>query len=37
VRITAPNIPLPAADQLEDMAIPSVERIVDTVRRALAS
>src|ERR1035437_4216737 len=26
VRITTPHIPLPAADRLEDMAIPSVER-----------
>jgi pyruvate dehydrogenase E1 component beta subunit len=32
VRITTPHIPLPAADDLEDLAIPSVERIVDTVR-----
>ena len=31
VRITTPHIPLPAADALEDMAIPSVERIVATV------
>jgi pyruvate dehydrogenase E1 component beta subunit len=37
VRITTPNIPLPAADQLEDLAIPSVARIVDTIRRALAA
>jgi hypothetical protein len=27
VRITTPHIPLPAADALEDLAIPSVERI----------
>jgi hypothetical protein len=26
-------VPLPAADSLEDLAIPSVERIVDTVQR----
>jgi pyruvate/2-oxoglutarate/acetoin dehydrogenase E1 component len=31
VRITTPHIPLPAAEALEDMAIPSVERIVQTV------
>jgi acetoin:2,6-dichlorophenolindophenol oxidoreductase subunit beta len=31
VRITTPHIPLPAAEALEDMAIPSVERIVETV------
>jgi pyruvate/2-oxoglutarate/acetoin dehydrogenase E1 component len=37
VRITTPNIPLPAADALEDMAIPSVKRIVETVRRSLAA
>ena len=35
VRITTPHIPLPAADVLEDLAIPSVERIVDTVQRNL--
>ena len=35
VRITTPHIPLPAADEIEDMTIPSVGRIVDTVRRAM--
>lgn len=35
VRITTPHIPLPAADGLEDLAIPSVERVVETLRRAL--
>jgi pyruvate dehydrogenase E1 component beta subunit len=35
VRITTPHIPLPAADDLEDLAIPSVERIVETVQRSL--
>ena len=35
VRITTPHIPLPAADALEDMALPSVERIVDTIRRRI--
>ncbi len=35
VRVTTPHVPLPAADVLEDAAIPSVERIVDGVRRAL--
>jgi pyruvate/2-oxoglutarate/acetoin dehydrogenase E1 component len=34
-RITAPHVPLPAADSLEDAVIPSVERIVDAVRRSL--
>ena len=33
VRITTPHIPLPAADALEDLAIPSVARICDTIRR----
>lgn len=33
LRITTPHIPLPAADALEDLAIPSVERIVDAIRR----
>ncbi len=37
VRITTPHIPLPAADVLEDLAIPSSERIVETVRRAMAA
>jgi pyruvate/2-oxoglutarate/acetoin dehydrogenase E1 component len=32
VRITTPHIPLPSADFLEDLAIPSVERIVETIR-----
>ena len=35
VRITTPHIPLPAADALEDMAIPSVERIVTTVTKSM--
>ncbi len=35
VRITTPYIPMPAADALEDLAIPSVERIVETVRAAM--
>ena len=37
VRITTPHIPLPAADTLEDLAIPSVERIVVTVSKAMNS
>lgn len=32
VRITTPHIPLPAADELEDAVIPSVDRIVETIR-----
>ena len=35
VRITTPHVPLPAADALEDAAIPTVDRIVQTVRRSL--
>lgn len=33
VRIATPHIPLPAADALEDMAIPSADRIYETVAR----
>src|SRR5437762_666463 len=33
VRITTPHVPLPAADLLEDNAVPTVDRIVETVRR----
>ena len=35
VRITSPHVPLPAADRLEDATIPSVDRIVETVRRSM--
>jgi len=35
VRITTPHVPLAAAPVLEDAALPTVERIVDTVRRRL--
>ena len=35
IRITTPHIPLPSADELEDMALPSVERIFETVRRGV--
>lgn len=34
-RITTPHIPLPAADALEDLAMPSVQRIVETIRKAV--
>jgi pyruvate/2-oxoglutarate/acetoin dehydrogenase E1 component len=37
VRITTPHIPLPSADALEDMAIPSVERIAEVIEKALQS
>ena len=32
IRITTPHIPLPSADELEDLALPSVDRIFETVR-----
>jgi pyruvate/2-oxoglutarate/acetoin dehydrogenase E1 component len=35
VRITTPHIPLPAADALEDLAIPSVDRITATIQKAM--
>lgn len=35
VRITTPHLPLPASDNLEDAVIPSVERIVSDIRRAV--
>lgn len=35
VRITTPHIPLPSAAVLEDAAMPSIERIADTIRRRL--
>jgi pyruvate dehydrogenase E1 component beta subunit len=35
VRITTPHIPLPSAAALEDLAVPSAERIAETVRRRL--
>jgi acetoin:2,6-dichlorophenolindophenol oxidoreductase subunit beta len=35
VRITTPHLPLPAADALEDLAIPSADRIVAELRAAL--
>lgn len=33
IRITTPHIPLPSVDVLEDMVIPSVERIVETISK----
>jgi pyruvate/2-oxoglutarate/acetoin dehydrogenase E1 component len=36
VRVTTPHLPLPAADVLEDAAIPSADKIVEGVRRAVA-
>ncbi|MBV9244357.1 MAG: alpha-ketoacid dehydrogenase subunit beta [Methylobacteriaceae bacterium] len=37
IRITTPHLPLPAADALEDMILPTVDRIVGRVRDALES
>jgi acetoin:2,6-dichlorophenolindophenol oxidoreductase subunit beta len=35
VRVTTPHIPLPSADALEDLALPSADRVVEGVRSAL--
>ncbi len=37
IRITTPHVPLPAADALEDLTMPSAERIVTTVEKAMQS
>ena len=37
VRITTPHVPLPAADILEDFVLPTVDRIVERVRRSLGA
>jgi pyruvate/2-oxoglutarate/acetoin dehydrogenase E1 component len=37
LRITTPHIPLPSAANLEDLALPSVDRIAETVRRSVAA
>ena len=37
VRITTPHVPLPAADILEDMVLPTAERIAERVRQAMSS
>jgi len=34
IRVTTPHCPLPAAAELEDLAIPSVERVVESVLRS---
>jgi acetoin:2,6-dichlorophenolindophenol oxidoreductase subunit beta len=34
-RITTPHIPLPSADSLEDLVIPSVDRIVTDIEKAM--
>ncbi len=35
VRITTPHIPIPSADVLEDLTIPSTQRIYDTIKTTL--
>ena len=35
IRITTPHVPLPAADRLEDLAIPSAARIVETILKTM--
>lgn len=36
VRITTPHVPLPAAEALEDLVLPTADRIFETVRRSLS-
>jgi pyruvate dehydrogenase E1 component beta subunit len=36
VRITTPHVPLPSAAALEDAALPTVDRIVETIKARLA-
>ena len=36
-RITTPHIPLPSADSLEDLVMPSAESVASTVEKALQS
>jgi len=35
IRITTPHIPLPSAESLEDLAIPSVDRVYETIKKSL--
>lgn len=35
IRITTPHIPLPSSDNLEDLTLPSADRIFDTVRQGV--
>jgi pyruvate dehydrogenase E1 component beta subunit len=37
IRITTPHIPLPAAASLEDLAIPSADRIYETILKSVDS
>lgn len=34
-RVTTPHVPLPSADSLEDLTLPSVDRIVETVQKVV--
>lgn len=34
-RITTPHLPLPAADSLEDLVLPSADLVAQTVEKAL--
>ncbi|MDQ2836067.1 MAG: alpha-ketoacid dehydrogenase subunit beta [Actinomycetota bacterium] len=36
IRITTPHVPLPAADELEDLTLPSPKRIVETITKAMS-
>jgi acetoin:2,6-dichlorophenolindophenol oxidoreductase subunit beta len=36
VRITTPHLPLPAADNLEDIVLPTTDRIVETIARTMS-
>jgi pyruvate/2-oxoglutarate/acetoin dehydrogenase E1 component len=36
VRVTAADVPVPMSEPLEDACIPSVERIMDAIRRVMA-
>ena len=35
IRITTPHVPLAATDNLEDLTVPSADRVVETVRRTV--
>ncbi len=37
IRITTPHVPLSSSETLEDLAIPSADRVAEVVRRALAA
>jgi acetoin:2,6-dichlorophenolindophenol oxidoreductase subunit beta len=34
-RVTTPHVPLPSSDELEDATIPTVDRVVDAVRKVM--